>query len=191
MATAPTKLMTVDEFWNFVHRPENRDRTFELVRGEVVEVRKPGKRHGFVCSNFSRILGNFAVHRKKGYVCSNDTGVVVERDPDSVRGPDILFFEDVATAEEIDLKWGDAIPRLSIEVLSPNDTIGEMNERIQDQLNLGVPLVWLADPESRTVTVYRPGKQHYVRKEHEELTGDDVLPDFKCKVREFFVMPGQ
>jgi Uma2 family endonuclease len=53
------------------------------------------------------------------------------------------------------------------------------------QLNHGTPLVWLVDPESRTVTVYRPGKQHYVLREDDELTGEDVLPDFKCKVRDF------
>ncbi len=49
MATAQTKLMTAEEFWDFVHRPENRDRCFDLVRGEVVEMSKPCKRHGVVC----------------------------------------------------------------------------------------------------------------------------------------------
>jgi Uma2 family endonuclease len=52
-------------------------------------------------------------------------------------------------------------------------------------------LLWLVDPESRTITVYRPGMEHCVVKENDDLTGEDVLPDFKCKVREFFAMPGQ
>ena len=111
-------------------------------------------------------------------------------DPDSVRGPDILFFEDAETIEQIDRKWGDKPPRLAVEVLSPTDSVGDMNERIQDQLNLGTPLVWLFDSESRKVTVYRPGKQHYVRKEKDDLTGEDVLPDFRCQVAEFFRLPG-
>jgi Uma2 family endonuclease len=191
MAAVPTRLMSVDEFWDFVHRPENADRNFELVRGEVVEMTRPGKRHGFVCANVVIILGSYARQRQKGYVCSNDTGVVVERDPDTVRGPDVLFFEDAESFEEIDRKWGDQPPRLAVEVLSPNDSVGETNERIQDQLNLGTPLVWLLDPESHTVTVYRPGKQHYVLREDDVLSGEEVLPDFKCKVRDFFTMPGR
>src|SRR4051812_16925676 len=119
MATAPTKLMTVDEFWDFVHRPENRDRHFELVRGEVVEMSLPGKLHGFVCANVAFLLMLFARERKKDYVCSNDTGLIVERDPDTVRGPDVMFFEDATKAEDIGRKWGEAPPRLSVEVLSP------------------------------------------------------------------------
>jgi Uma2 family endonuclease len=192
MATAQTKLMTAEEFWDFVHRPENRDRNLELVRGEVVEtMSQPGRRHGFVCARVGSILDAFAMRRNKGYACSNDTGVVVAHAPDSVRGPDVIFYEDVTAYEQIDLKWGTTPPRLAVEVKSPNDTIGELNERIQDQVNNGTPLVWLIDPDSRTVTVYRPGKNMYVLREKDELTGDEVLPDFRCRVAEFFRVAGE
>lgn len=191
MATAPTKLMTADEFWAFVHRSENQDKAYELVRGEVVEMTKPGKRHGFVCVNVGVVLHNYARQRKRGYVCSNDTGVVVDRDPDSVRGPDLLFFEDATNYEQIDRKWGDTPPRLVVEVLSPTDSISGMNERIAEQLRNGTPMVWLVDPEDHKVTVYRRGHPFYVLKETEDLTGEDVLPDFRCQVAEFFKLPGQ
>jgi Uma2 family endonuclease len=191
MATVATKPMTADEFWDFVHRPENRDRSLDLVRGEVVELTRPGKLHGFVCANASNLLHGCAQRRKKGYVCCNNTGIIVAFDPDTVRGPDVLFFEDATSYEQIDKKWGHTPPRLAVEVLSPTNTIGEMNERIQEQLDLGTPLVWLVDPESCSVTVYRPGKKMYVRRENDELTGDEALPDFHCKVAEFFQLPGQ
>lgn len=191
MATVSTKPMTADEFYDWVHRSENADRRFELVRGEVVEMTRPGKRHGFVCARASQILMNFADRRKKGYVCSNDTSVIVATDPDSVRGPDIMFFEDAQSMAELEVKWAKAPAKLAVEVMSPSDTFGEMSERIQDQLDAGTALVWLIDPESRKVTVYRPGKQHYVLCDTDELTGDDVLPDFRCKVSDFFSMPGQ
>jgi Uma2 family endonuclease len=77
MATVATRPITADEFYDFVHRQENRDRVFELERGEIVEMSRPGKLHGFVCANIVAILVVFARQRKKGYVCSNDTGVVV------------------------------------------------------------------------------------------------------------------
>ena len=191
MATAPTKLMTVDEFWDFVHRAENRDRRFELVRGEVMEMSLPGKLHGFVCCNIAALLFLFARQRKKGYVCSNDTGFIVERDPDSIRGPDIMFFEDADSVEQIDRKWGSTPPRLSVEVLSPNDSMTEMNERIAQQLKAGTPLLWLVDPVAHKVTVYRPDKRHYVLREGDEITGEDVLPDLRVNIADFFKLPGQ
>jgi Uma2 family endonuclease len=54
-----------------------------------------------------------------------------------------------------------------------------------------VKLVWIVDPEAREVCVYRPGHDPYVVTENEELTGEDVLPGFRCRVSEFFKLPGK
>ena len=191
MATVATRPITADEFYDFVHRPENRDRVFELERGEIVEMSRPGKLHGFVCANVVIILGLFARQRKKGYVCSNDTGVVVENDPDTVRGPDVMFYEDADRYEDLEKKFGKTPPRLAVEVLSPNDRIGKVNRRVKEQLEFGTGLVWVVDPESRNVTVYQAGKEYSVFEEADEITGADVLPDLRCKVAEFFALPGQ
>src|SRR5438093_1576344 len=110
MATVATKPMTAEEFYDFTHRPENRDRVFELERGEIVEMSRPGKKHGFVCANGTVILWGYAKLKKKGYVCSNDTVVIVERDPDTVRCPDIAFFEDAKSFEDIEEKYGELTP---------------------------------------------------------------------------------
>ena len=191
MATVPTKLMTADEFWDFVHRPENQGMEYDLVRGEIEALSRPGKVHGVVCAAVVFLLSLYARQRKKGYICGNDTGVIVERDPDTVRGPDIMYFEDAETIDQIDLKWGEAPPRLAVEVLSPNDTTGKVNRKIRDQLRFGTPLVWLVDPAARNVTVYRPGREYQVLEAEEELTGEDVLPGFQCRVAEFFKLPGE
>ena len=66
MTTTPTTLMTADEFWDFVHRPENRDRIFELERGKVVELSRPGEVHGVACTNVMWILGAYIRQRRKG-----------------------------------------------------------------------------------------------------------------------------
>ena len=65
-------LMTVDEFYEFVNRRENQARSFELVRGEVIEVSRPTRPHSIVCGNAARILGNFTFRKKKGYIAAND-----------------------------------------------------------------------------------------------------------------------
>src|SRR5262249_37355535 len=147
MTTVQTKLLTAEEFYEWANRPEHRGRVFELERGRIVEMSRPGKLHGLICANVTGILRNYVIQRKKGYVCSNDTGVIVERDPDTVRGPDVMFFDDAETVEQVEEKYGDKPPLLAVEVLSPNDTHGKVVRRVEEQFRFGTRLVWVLDPD--------------------------------------------
>jgi Uma2 family endonuclease len=183
--------MTAEEFFEWAHRPENRERHFELERGEVVEVSRPGERHGFVCLNVGRILGNYTYQRRQGYACGNDTGLILERDPDTVRGPDVVLYQQPRRYDELRLRYSDEPPTLAVEVLSPSDRWGAVTRRITRFLQRGVALVWLVDPEGRTVTVYRAGQLPQVLEGTDELACEDVLPGFRCPVADFFYLPGE
>ncbi len=189
MSTAATKTMTADEFYDFVHRPENANKWFELERGGVIELPPPMKVHGPVCSNVAWVLGNYIRQRRKGYLTTNDSGVILERDPDTVRGPDVALYEDAQKYEDLHPKYGEVPPRLAVEVLSPNDRADRLTRKMMDYLRNGVGLVWLVDPNAKLVTVYRTDGPPYELKEGEELTGNAVLPDFRCKVADFFYLP--
>ncbi|HTU93149.1 MAG TPA: Uma2 family endonuclease [Gemmataceae bacterium] len=191
MTTIPTTLMTASEFWDWVHLPENRDRHFELERGKVVEVSCPGEVHGVVCANASWILGGYIRQRRKGYACANDTGIIWEWEPDTVKGPDVVFYDKNQSFGELYPKWTEEVPVLLIEVRSPNDRMSKINRRIDRFLTWGVSLVWLVDPKGQTVTVYRQDQPPEVLESDQELTGGDILPDFRCPVAEFFFMPGE
>ena len=184
-------MMTAEEFWDWQRRPENREREFELVRGEVEEMSRPGGRHGAVCGNVGGILWNFTRERQKGHLYLNDTGVILERDPDTVRGPDALLYDELVRFDQLNPRFIEKPPDLAVEVLSPNDRMAKVMRRVAEFLRQGIKLVWVLDPEEREVTVFRAGKGHYVLSEKDELTGDDVLPDFRCRVAEFFKMPGE
>ncbi|HKI30328.1 MAG TPA: Uma2 family endonuclease [Gemmataceae bacterium] len=188
-ATTTTKRMTAEEFCDWVQLPENANKWFELVRGEVIELPSPRKIHGVVCVNVVTELNLYVRQRRKGYITSNDSGVILERDPDTVRGPDVALYEDASKFADLHPKYGEVPPRLAVEVLSPDDKAKHVTRKITDYLNNGVDLVWLIDPEDRTVTVYRRERGQYLRKVDEELTGDDILPDFRCKVADFFCLP--
>lgn len=191
MTTIPTTLMTASEFWDWVHRPENRDRHFELERGKVVEMSRPGELHGVVCVNAGWILGAYTRQRRKGYACANDTGIMWESDPDTVKGPDLFFDDKNLPFADLNPKWTEELPTLVIEVLSPNDRLTKIMRRISQFLKWGVPLVWLVDPEERTVTIYRRDCPPEVLESDQELTGGDILPDFHCPVADFFFMAGE
>lgn len=191
MATVATTPMTAEQFFDWANRPENRGKRCELERGEIIEMTRPGRGHGHVCANVVRILSTYCFARKKGYVCSNDTGVIVERDPDTVRGPDVSLFEDVQTYAELEIKWGDTPPLVTFEVLSPSDTMGQVMVRVGEQLRIGVKLVCVIDPEARNATIHRRGMEPYVLAEHQELTVEEILPGFRCRVADFFALPGE
>lgn len=191
MAPVTTKPMTVDEFYRWASRPQNQDKLVELDEGRIVEVPPAGEYHGVLCAYIVHLLWRFAIRRGKGYVCSNDTGLLIQRKPGTVRGPDIMLFDESRFLKKLSRRFAERIPKLVVEVLSPSDQMTKMSRRISQFLKRGVPLVWLVDPEERAVTVYRPDREHVVFREEDSLTGEEVLPGLRYRVAELFAFPGQ
>jgi Uma2 family endonuclease len=83
-------------------------------------------------------------------------------------------------------RFADFSPDLVAEVVSPSDTFSSVAEKVEDWLKAGVRLVWVIDPATQTVRVYRTGQPTQVLREQDTLSGEDVLPGFACKVSELF-----
>lgn len=190
MAAVAAPPMTADEFYAFVHRPENRDRVFELERGEVVENALEGVRHGFVCANVAYKLANYAHAVGRGFACANRVGLVIAENPDSVCGPDLAYFADASPLDDPDA-FARTPPVLAVEVLSGNDRPEQVDRRVRGLLRFGVAMVWLVDAESATVTLYRRGREFVVLAASETVADDAVLPGFRCRVADFFALPGR
>jgi Uma2 family endonuclease len=141
--------------------------------------------------NVGYFLSGYVRQRGKGYIACNDSGVLLEREPDTVRGPDIALYEDAQTFAELHPKYGEVPPLLAIEVLSPNDRADRVMDKIDDYLRNGVRLVWVINPVSRSVTVYEPGQPYVRLHETQELTGGTILPGLSCPVLELFLLPGE
>ena len=183
MTTATQKLITAEEFFR-MPQPADGSRQ-ELVRGVVITMPPPGGRHGACCSKVDRRLGNHVEANRLGTVCANDTGFVSERDPDSVRGPDISFWTRERLPEVPD-GYVELAPDLAVEVVSPGDHYSRVQNKVRHYLARGVRMVWVVDPEDRSVTVYRPGNQAVILEESATLTGEDVVPGFSCRVADLF-----
>lgn len=191
MSTKTTPKMTAEAFFEWANRPENAGKRYELEDGEVVEMPSPGELHGLYCWLAVRLLTVYISRRGSGYLLTNDTGLVVRRKPDTVRGPDIMLFLEQPDLSKMSRKFCERVPALIVEVLSPTDTMRKTTVRVGQYLKRGVPLVWVIDPEERIVYVHRPEEFGKVLDETEELTGNGVLPDFSCPVRDLFTPPGQ
>lgn len=183
MSTVQKPLVTVEEFARMPDPPDGSQ--LELVRGEVVVMPPPGARHGVCCSRVARRLGNFVESNRLGWVTSNDTGVLLERGPDTVRGPDVAFWS-ITRQPALPEGYFEIPPDIAVEVLSPNDRRSVVRAKIKEYLFYSVKLVWLVDPETRTVTVYQGNMRGTELDEADTLDGGDVLPGFSCQVADLF-----
>src|SRR6185437_9233543 len=100
-----------------------------------------------------------------------------------VRVPDVSFTRWVRLPEgQVEEGHGRVAPDLVVEVISPNDLAVEARAKVRDFLNAGVPLIWVANPETRDVVVYRSDKTAAILQGGDVLDGGDVLPGFRCTV---------
>jgi Uma2 family endonuclease len=183
MSTA-ARPVTAEELLRMSHDGVRR----ELVKGELRTMAPAGFDHGAVIDNVQFLLSRHVREHKLGVVVGAETGFKLSIDPDTVRGADVAFVsaERLAGRERPRGFWPGA-PDLAVEVVSPTDTVDEIEEKVDDYLRAGARLVWVVNPRRRTVTVYRPGAQPVLLTEDQELTGEDVVPGFRCHVREFFL----
>ena len=183
MATTLTKLLTADDLLRLYSEGVRG----ELIRGVLHETMPTGHERGRIVTNLTILMGVFIKPRKLGGLTASDAGVWLERDPDTVREPDIAYF----SAERIPLDvritgYAEVPPDLVVEIVSPSDSPREVNDKAWMWLSYGVRLVWVVQPESRTVDVYGPGRAVVTLNEGDTLDGMDVLPGFTCAVREVF-----
>lgn len=184
MDIVETKVVTADEFYLMPDPNDGSKR--ELVRGEIVSMPSPGFEHGEVQSNIAYLLKSFLIQNRIDRICM-ESGAVVERNPDTVRGPDVSYY----SKERLPLglrvvKYNDQPPDLCVEVVSPLTTRRQINDKLKEYFFAGVRAVWVVDPEDRSVLVYREPLEGRMLKEGSTLDGGDVLPGFSCKVADFF-----
>lgn len=181
------KLFTVDEFEHLLELPENENRRFELINGEIVEM-SPKLNHG--------LIGSFIHGSLFVYLLSHPIGKAmfevdhyVPEDDYNTRRPDVSFISNermqaLKRAANVPL-----MPDLAVEVKSPsNYYTGREGLRLKAEYYLthGSRLVWLVDPETETIEVYRPDTSVETLHVGDILDGHDVLPGFTVSVKQIF-----
>jgi Uma2 family endonuclease len=183
-----TRLFTADELLVMPHRDaQGNDCRLSLIRGELKTMSPTGVTHGILCARLATELSIFARKNRLGIICGAEIGFLVERDPDTVVGADVAFLnrEQFEHLENID-KFAPFAPDLAVEVLSPSNTVNEIDEKIAFYFVAGSRLVWIVNPKRRTVSVYRSTVEVRILGQQETLDGGEVLPGFSYKLSELF-----
>jgi Uma2 family endonuclease len=176
-----THLMTAEEL---IKLPRGRFR-YELVKGELLTMSPPGEEHGAIALALAAELYLYVKANKLGIVYAADTGFKLESNPDTVLAPDVSFIAR-ERIREISKKYREGAPDLAVEVVSPNERRSKIEKKVGQWLQLGARLVWIVNPETKSVSVYRLDGSVNVLSESDELTGDDVVAGFKISVSDIF-----
>jgi Uma2 family endonuclease len=172
-----TTLMSADEL---LRLPDDGGR-YELVRGELKKMSPAGAEHGFVAWNIVHSLGSYVKTQRLGRMYIAEAGFRIARNPDTVLAPDAAFVRaDRVVPTD---KYFEGAPDAAIEVVSPNDSYAEVQEKAAEWLRGGCRVVVVVDPKSRTVRVHRPGGSTDVT---DTLAIEDVVPGWTIALRDIF-----
>lgn len=182
--TTPTRqrITTAEELFNM---PDDGYR-YELVRGELRKMASTGGEHGDISADIHISLGAYVRANRLGRTRIAESGFILERDPDSVRAPDVAFVGQVRIEAigKTTRFWPEA-PDLAIEVISPNDRYSEVNEKVTDYLAAGTRMVVVVNPRNRTVNVHTPDNTVTLEM-GDTLDGGDVVPGWQMPVANIF-----
>jgi len=183
MSETPTaQRLTAEEF---AELPDD-GRRRELIRGEVVEMTPASGEHGYYAGQVQGALLAWLAHHPVGYCLTNDVGVVVEQDPDTVLAPDAAFYLKSTLVDPRVRGFLMTIPDLVVEVVSANDRRGDVVAKAARWLQAGVRVVWVVWPATRQVSIYGPDDVIDVLNVGDTLTCEPLLPGFALSVESIF-----
>ena len=157
----------------------------ELVKGEIVKMPPGGADHGDVAGHLLVLIGSYVLSKGLGKAYAAGMGFTIARNPDTTRAPDAGFVR----SERVPARgrgFFDGPPDLAVEVVSLNDLASDVLEKVEDWLGAGVVSVWVVDPRTRTMQVYRQRGDVRRYGAGNEVRDEPTLPGFVLKVGEVF-----
>jgi Uma2 family endonuclease len=175
-------LISVLEFDEWVNLPENQDRTFEFIGGEIVEVTPSNIISSAIGGFIYGELHIFTKGKQLGVLSSEQGGYMVSGER---YVPDVAFIRKQKRITKDG--YNPAPPDLAVEVDYPSSvtSLNQLRVKTSNYLAEGI-LVWLVFPEKRIIEVHQAGQPVRVLTEKDTLTGGDVLPGFQLAVRDIF-----
>jgi Uma2 family endonuclease len=166
--------------------PDRVPKGFEIINDELVEKPAMGFESSWVVTRLTVILDHYCSERANGVTVSGEAGYrCFPGKPRQVRKPDVsVILCDPATFVPPRKTYRSA-PDLVVEVVSPNDTVYDLDTKVQEFLTAGTKLVWVVNPQLRTVLIHRPDGSLQLLTDPAELTGENVLPGFATPLAAF------
>jgi Uma2 family endonuclease len=161
----------------------------ELVHGKIVPLSPASPSHGMLELRLGAALLAWSERAEAGaraVVMSGEVGLLVRRNPDTVRGADLALISRGRFARRGPFAFLDIAPELVVEILSPGERRRQIEDKLEDYFSMGVDLVWTVDPERRTILAYRSLTDIERFTDGQTLAGPEILPGFGLPVSHLF-----
>lgn len=184
------RIYDVDAFWRFVCQPENADRYFELIYGEIVEMAPPGGEHSTIAGEIYHHFRLFDPQRNLG-IPTVDAGYHPPAKRSILLAPDVAFTRVERAPKPFPKTWVPMMPDIAVEVQSPSNTLAELRRKAAIYLENGTRLVWIVIPDKRSAEVCQLDEQGEFQSEFVgaagSLVGEPVLPGFSLDMARLFM----
>jgi Uma2 family endonuclease len=188
MMTLKQQYISAETFWELSQESEYAGKLLELIDGEIIEMSKPGGKHGVVTGNIFGFLWTYVRQNNLGYVTAAETGYILKKNLegcDSIRGLDVGYIHKDRLPEGVPDKHIPIAPDLAVEVISPGNSAEDIHNKILELLNAGTKLIWIVYPESKTVNVHtKAGTKTFTIED--VLDGGAALPNFSLAIADIF-----
>jgi len=177
--TIDARLMTAEEL---LEMPDD-GMLHELVHGELLTMTPAKAAHGKIGMAIAFRLAHYVDEHRLGATFTSDTGFVLSRNPDTVRAPDASFVR--AERNRFEDEFFPGAPDLAVEVISPSDRHGEVEQKVREYLAAGTQMVVVIDPRKQTAAVHTPAGDQRLSID-DTLDGADVVPGWRLSLRDIF-----
>jgi Uma2 family endonuclease len=180
-ATTQQKVWTESEL---LQLPDD-GKKVELVRGEIV-MSPAGIDHESIGASLLAGLKPFARQNRLGIVLGSSAGYWMKSG--NLRSPDVSFIakERLKGLKRPPKGFFRGAPDLAVEILSPEDSVEKVHEKIVEYFQSEAQLVWVINPEEMIVLVYHSPQPDRLLRPGEHLNGESLLPGFSLPVSDLF-----
>ena len=181
--TTEKKILTDEEFMALSEKESH----YELINGEVIDLGNSGIEHGNISAYLCGLIELYARKKKLGVTCDSSTAFSLKSG--NKRSPDVSFIskERLQGIKRLPKGYFQGSPDLAIEVISPNNTFEELHQKIVEYFDNGCRLVWVINPDEKSVLVYHQPEPDKLLNVTDNLDGEDILPDFTLPVLDLFM----
>ena len=181
-------LYTVDDVLELPGWDGARDRKFELINGELIEMSPTNYPHARLAGRLFRYFEDYAESRNLGEA-SVEAGFYPANDRTTLLAPDVAFIRSGRQPDPESFTLVGFMPDLAVEIKSPSNTMAELRRKALIYLDNGAQLVWIVNPMKRIAEVCRLDEDQLKIETvgtDGKLDGEDVLPGFELPLRQLF-----
>ena len=180
---ASTKLYTVEDLLEM----EDDGCRHELMYGELISIPPTNDEHSGLAFRLSGLLWVYHQAHPEIRWFSGDPGFLLTRDPDLLLAPDLAAVHAEHLPADFPRRlFFDVVPDLAIEILSPSERLGQITDKVNAYLDVGVQMIWLVNPAHRSVTVHSPDQHTRILEGDDILDGGEVLLEFRLPLADLF-----